>query len=126
MRKLKFGPESDRGHPEGCRNRGAKPAIIFGVFTAFYLTDWPSQANWLTSDQREWLIRELEREKQLKKSLHGYRVWEALRQREVILLTVAYFFSVTSAYGFTFWLPKFVKQLSGLPNLTVTFIVAIF
>jgi sugar phosphate permease len=101
------------------------PAIVFGVFTAFYLTDWPSQATWLTSHQRDWLIRELEREKQLTQALHGYRVWEALRQREVILLTVAYFLAVTSAYGFTFWLPTFVKRLSGLPNITVTFIVAI-
>jgi sugar phosphate permease len=101
------------------------PAVVFGVITAFYLTDWPSQATWLTAEQREWITQELERERQLKKASHGYSVWEALRQREVIILSIAYFFAVTSAYGFTFWLPTYTKRLSGLPNLTVTFLVAI-
>jgi len=31
------------------------PAIIFGIVTLFYLTDWPHQARWLPDDEKEWL-----------------------------------------------------------------------
>lgn len=101
------------------------PAIILGVVTIFYLTDWPHQAAWLPDDEREWITSELEREKQAKQVAHSYRVWEALRHREVILLTLAYFFMVTSVYGFNFWLPTIIKKLSGSSDLVVTLITAL-
>jgi MFS transporter, ACS family, tartrate transporter len=60
------------------------PAIIFGIATIFYLTDWPHQAKWLPEDEREWITTELEKEKQAKKATHSQAIWEALKQREVI------------------------------------------
>jgi ACS family tartrate transporter-like MFS transporter len=101
------------------------PAIIFGVITIFYLTDWPHQASWLREDEREWIISELELEKQAKLATHSYRILQALRHREVVLLTFAYFFMVTAVYGFQFWLPTIIKNLSGLSNMTITLIAAI-
>src|SRR3990167_4727944 len=55
------------------------PAIIFGVITIFYLTDWPEQARWLPPEEREWIRTELEREKQEKKAIRSFTVWEELR-----------------------------------------------
>ncbi|MBI3949732.1 MAG: MFS transporter [Acidobacteria bacterium] len=101
------------------------PAIIFGIATIFYLTDWPHQAKWLLAGEREWITAELDQEKQRKNAEHSYRIWEALKHREVIMLTLAYFFIVTSLYGFNFWLPTIIKKLSGLPNLLVTLIAAL-
>ena len=101
------------------------PAIIFGVITIFYLTDWPHQARWLPEDEREWITSELEREKQAKQAAHSYRILQALRHREVVLLTLAYFFMVTAVYGFQFWLPTIIKNLSGLSNMMVTLIAVI-
>jgi D-galactonate transporter len=101
------------------------PAIIFGVITIFYLTDRPHQARWLPDDEREWLTSELEREKQAKQAAHSYGIAQALRHREVILLTLAYFFMVTAVYGFNFWLPSIIKKLSGSSNLVVTLISAL-
>src|SRR6266550_4658193 len=40
------------------------PAVVFGVITLFYLTDWPRTASWLRPDERDWINDELEREKQ--------------------------------------------------------------
>src|ERR1700730_11121269 len=60
------------------------PAVLFGVITIFYLTDWPQQAKWLAEDERNWISEELSREKETKKRLHSYRIWEALRDRRVI------------------------------------------
>src|ERR1700752_322211 len=101
------------------------PAIILGVITLFYLTDWPHQANWLPADEREWLIAELEREKKEKEAKHGLNILQAFRHREVLLLTLAYFFMVTAVYGLNFWLPSIIKRVSDLPNLVVSFIVAL-
>ena len=101
------------------------PAIVLGVVTIFYLTDWPHQAKWLAQDEREWITTELEKEKQITTAAHSFRVWEALKHREVGLLALAYFFIITGLYGFNFWLPTIVKALSGLPNFAVTLISAL-
>jgi len=101
------------------------PAVIFGVVTIFYLTDKPREAKWLAEDEREWIVAELEREKAFRKSIRTYGVLEALRQRNVILLALAYFCGVTTAYGFVFWLPTILKGLSGYTNLQVSAISAL-
>ncbi len=101
------------------------PAIIFGLATIFYLTDWPHQAQWLPDDEREWITTELEKEKQAKQAPHSQAIGKALKQREVILLALAAFCMLTSVYGFTFWLPTIVKKLSGLPNSLVALIAAL-
>lgn len=101
------------------------PAVIFGVVTIFYLTDRPQQARWLPDDEREWLIGELDREKKERQAKHSFSVLQAFRHREVILLTLAYFFIVTAVYGFTFWMPTIVKGLSGSSNLVASLLSAI-
>ncbi|PWT89265.1 MAG: MFS transporter, partial [Blastocatellia bacterium] len=66
-----------------------------------------------------------EKEKQYKTQKHSLNIREALRHREVILLTLAYFFMVTAVYGLNFWLPSIIKSLSGLPNFAVSVIAAL-
>ena len=101
------------------------PAIVFGVVTIFYLTDRPHQARWLAADERQWITSELQKEQQAKQLTHSYRILQAFRNREVILLTLSYFFMVTALYGFNFWLPTIIKKLSGSSNLVVTLISAL-
>lgn len=101
------------------------PALFFGVMTWFYLTDWPHQAKWLPTDEREWVIRQLEKEKQAKKSVHAYTVWQALRHRDVVILTALHFIQNGSAYALAFWLPTMIKRLSGLSDIKVTLLVAL-
>ncbi len=101
------------------------PALVFGVVTIFYLTDWPKEAHWLEQDERDWIMDELEREKQAKKAVKALRVWQALRNPDVIKLTLAAFCGLTSIYGFGFWLPKIVERLSGRSVLQVTLIAGI-
>src|SRR6185369_3945930 len=76
------------------------PAIVFGVITIFYLTDWPHQAKWLRDDEKEWITRELAEEKQrLGSSGHGFN-FKAFGHPAVIILAVTYFLILTSIYGF--------------------------
>jgi MFS transporter, ACS family, tartrate transporter len=101
------------------------PAIVFGIATIFYLTDWPREAKWLMDDEREWIERELASEQQAKKALRSHNALAAFKHRDVILLALVYFLGVTAFYGFTLWLPTLVDRLSGLSKFKVTLIAAI-
>jgi MFS transporter, ACS family, tartrate transporter len=101
------------------------PALIFGVMTFFYLTDRPTQAAWLPKSEGEWITRELERERKEKIAVRSYTIGQALRQRDVALLTLIYFMGNTGFYGFTMWFPTILKRASGLANGTVTLLVTI-
>jgi MFS transporter, ACS family, tartrate transporter len=87
------------------------PAVVFGVVTYFYLTDWPREARWLSGEECEWITTQLERELRAKKAVRTYSIWESLLQREVLQLTFVYFFAVSSIY---------LKRGSGMSNLAVT------
>jgi len=101
------------------------PAVVLGVIALFYLTDWPHQATWLSPDERTWIAGELEREKQAKQKAERITIWQALAQRDVLLLTLAYFGATTGGYGIAFWLPTILKRLSGQSDLRVTLIVSL-
>jgi len=101
------------------------PAVLFGIVTIFYLTDRPHQAKWLLEDEKQWISTELEQEKKAKETVRSYSVWDALRQPEVILLSLALFFMAGAVYGFNFWLPTILKKLSGHSNLFVTTVSAL-
>src|SRR5262249_25282825 len=57
------------------------PPIILGILTVFYLTDWPAQARWLPSEERNWLVSQLDSELKAKKQLRDYRIIEAFADR---------------------------------------------
>ena len=101
------------------------PAIVFGVVTYFYLTDWPREARWLPAEERHWITQQLEEEIAAKKAVRSPGVWESLRQREIILLTLVYFFAVSSIYSLTIWLPTYLKRASGMSNLAVTLLAIV-
>jgi ACS family tartrate transporter-like MFS transporter len=67
----------------------------------------------------------LANEKEVKQAKHSLSILQAFKHREVVLLTLAYFFMVTANYGLNFWIPSIVKNLSGLPNLGVAFVSAL-
>ena len=95
-----------------------------GVITVYYLTAWPEQAKCLPADEKAWITTELKREK-AGKNRRSFRGWEALRHRDVILLTGCYFCAMTGSYGIAFWLPTILKRLSGKSDLKVTLLAAL-
>ena len=101
------------------------PAIVFGIVTLFYLTDRPQQARWLPDAERDWIVQELEDEKLRKTAVRRMSVWQALRNRNVLLLTLSYFCGATTQYGVSLWLPKMIQKLSGYTVFQVTLIAAI-
>ena len=101
------------------------PAVILGVITVFYLTDWPREATWLPDDEKQWIIRELELEKRQRKAVRHISMWQALRHRDVLLLVGAYFFATVGFYGLNIWMPTLLKQASNWSDLKVTVVAMI-
>jgi len=101
------------------------PAIALGIVTLFYMTDWPAQARWLPPDERDWLVNELRAELQAKKKVRDFTVLQAFCDRQVLLLTAAWFLSLTGSLGSIYWIPTFVKRLSGASDRTVTSLLLI-
>ena len=96
------------------------PAVVLGVITLFYLTDWPHQARWLRVDERQWIADRLAEETEAKSRKGSFTIWQALGHRDVWLLTACYFFAMTGNYGIGYWLPKLLKDRSGWSDFTVT------
>jgi ACS family tartrate transporter-like MFS transporter len=101
------------------------PAIVFGVVTIYYVTDWPREAGWLPADEQQWIIRELEAEKEQRKAVSQISMWQAFRHRDVLLLVGAYFFATIGFYGLNIWMPTLLKQASGWSDLKVTMVAMI-
>jgi MFS family permease len=99
--------------------------IVLGGITILYLTDWPHQAQWLSEDERNWISGELEAETRTKKKIRDYSVWQSLRDGRVWLLILAYFFALAAAQASTYYLPTFIKRLSGLANSQVALLAAL-
>ena len=96
------------------------PAVIVGIATYFYLTDRPVQASWLPRDERHWLIEQLQQEIQAKSKLQKPTIWETFRDPRILLLILAFFLALTGALGTIYWIPTFLKRLSGFSNQAVT------
>jgi len=99
------------------------PALILGIVTLFYLTERPEQAEWLPAEERDWLMGELAREREARKSHRP--AWKALGDPRVLLLGATLFLGLTSTYGIGLWMPKIVEKLSSAGVSQVSLIASI-
>jgi MFS transporter, ACS family, tartrate transporter len=96
------------------------PAVAVGIITYFYMTDRPAQASWLPHDERAWLVAELDSELLAKKKVRNYTIMQAFCDLRILRLIFGYFLALTGFLGTVYWIPTFVKRLSGFSNQTVT------
>lgn len=98
-------------------------ALTFVVWR--YLTDRPEQADWLTSEQRDWLVSTLAAERE-STGARRHHSWRGAFTDHRIWLATAAFFAVLVAFGGVLnWLPQIVKALTGSGNFTVSLLSAI-
>lgn len=83
------------------------PAIIWAIFWWILVVDRPSEAKWLTSDEKSDLQTALDLEQQTIKPVKNYGV--AFRSRIVILLCLQYALWCIGVYGFVMWLPSIIN-----------------
>jgi len=101
------------------------PAIVLGVITLFYMTDRPEHARWLPADERDWLVNKLQQELQAKKRIRNYTIGAAFTDRRILPLIAAWFLALTGSLGTIYWIPTFVKRISGSSDRWVTTLLVI-
>ena len=99
------------------------PAILLGVVSLLFLTDWPHQATWLAPGQRAWIQDTLRAESPT--SSPKTSIWQTLTSPTVLLLATANLISYLTMYTFAFWIPTMLKSFSGLSDVHVGVLGAI-
>ena len=101
------------------------PAILLGAAVSWVLVDSPKQASWLTGEQRDWLVDELECERQADSLIHESSLLSVFTNPRVWILSLVYFGIPSTMYGVTLWLPSVIRALSGFGNLKIGAVAAI-
>ena len=87
-------------------------ALISVVILWVVLTDFPEEAKWMSKPERDSLQGELDQEQKTKALNVNWK--QALREPDVIILTLVYFFGVTALYGYAIWLPSIIESFAGV------------
>ncbi|WP_086818742.1 MFS transporter [Allokutzneria sp. NRRL B-24872] len=85
------------------------PALLLAVVTWYYLTDRPSDAKWLTEQERDWLSSTLAAEEKATQDAHaGWTLKKALTSPRILALAVVYGGIVYGLYALSFFLPTII------------------
>jgi len=102
---------------------GIFPFLIAAPLWWLLVADHPSQASWVSREEREYIETSLARENAGAPRSAGLR--EVFRSSVVWRLVLVYFFIQVGFYGLNLWLPHLVKTTIGGSYLTVGAVTAI-
>ena len=102
----------------------AIPALLLTVGVLYYLTDRPSEAHWLTQEEKDWLSRTLQEEERRREAVVRYKWWETLLNPRVIGYGLVYLGLVSPLYTLGFFQPQIIKALGDLSNVQLGFLNA--
>jgi len=85
------------------------PALIIGFFVWRLLDDRPSQARWLTDEERGILERRIAADRSQHADRDQLTLRQGLTNPRVLLLGAVYFGCIAGNYGLAFWLPQMIK-----------------
>jgi MFS family permease len=86
--------------------------FIFIPFWLWLVAENPSEAKWISKEERAYLVKTLKEEQQEEKGENA-RLGEVFKNKSFWLLMGFYFLIQMGYYGFSLWLPTITKQLSG-------------
>jgi MFS transporter, ACS family, tartrate transporter len=101
------------------------PAMALGSAVYWVLADRPATAKWLSEDQRDWLVAELESERAANHDDEGVGVWQVLASGRIWLLGVVYLGVPACMYGVSLWLPSAIRSASQLGYFIVGVLTAV-
>ena len=85
------------------------PSVVLGFVVLAYLTDYPRDAAWLSTEEREWLVDRMQREEQQRQQRHNADRLGAILQWRVWLLIAIYFCVAVGANAGGAYFPKLIK-----------------
>ncbi len=99
------------------------PAVVLGILVWFVMSDRPAQARWLTPEERDALVAELDREKALRAPKTHQPLLSFFKNPKVLLLTAAYFCTVSASMGFELFMPSILKDWYKFDVNKITWLV---
>ncbi|THD38473.1 MFS transporter [Pantoea sp. R102] len=100
------------------------PSVLLGVLTFWLLPNSVESANWLSSSEKQAVLRELARDEGDAKGLkHSLR--DGLLNIRVVMLGGIDFSILLSAYAMGFWMPTFIKNAGTTDITTIGYLTAI-
>ncbi|HYL63275.1 MAG TPA: MFS transporter [Candidatus Methylomirabilis sp.] len=101
------------------------PAVILSVAFLFYLPNTPTEAKWLTAEERDWLVDQLRVGNSSIGERHAEGALRAILNPRVWQLGIYLLCIYIGFYAFSFSAPVLIQQATGLNNTNVGFAIAI-
>jgi MFS family permease len=103
---------------------GALPFIWLVIWWIF-IDDYPKEAGWISTDERNYLETTLHEESREIDSAKPEAYWRALLKPTVLIMIGIYLMQNFGNYGYLFWLPSALEKAMKMSNLRVGVLMAI-
>lgn len=104
------------------------PSIILGIICLKYLTNTPKEAQWLSTEQRTWLMNTLEREEREKEKTEdsnltkGEIIKQVFKNPLVWIMAMVYFGITSGSNAMFFFLPSVLESFRNTFGMEITLI----
>ena len=104
------------------------PSIILGIVCLKYLTNTPKEAQWLSTEQRVWLMNTLEREEREKEKIQdsnltkGEMIKQVFKNPLVWIMAMVYFGITSGSNAMFFFLPSVLESFRNTFGMEITLI----
>jgi ACS family tartrate transporter-like MFS transporter len=92
------------------------PSVMMGFVVLIWLTDYPKDATWLSTEQRDWLVARMQQEEDSRRSHHNADHLAAMMQWRVWLLIAIYFTVAVGSNAGGAYFPKLIKEQFAGPG----------
>jgi len=99
------------------------PSILLGMVVLLVLTDRPTDARWLTSEERAWLTTRLADERQRNAAAVETNATKAMTSGIVWWLAVLYFLAIAAELGPIFFGPVLLADALHIGNLQIGYLI---
>ncbi|RZD56685.1 MFS transporter [Streptomyces albidoflavus] len=103
-------------------------AVLVGVVVWTRLESRPTDADWLTTEEKRALLDRLtaeEAERAATQQGTSPSRWSMLRDPQVLLFCSVYFAAQLAQYAVTFWLPDFVRDIGGMSEFMIGLVAVV-
>lgn len=101
------------------------PTVLLGIAFLVLLTERPAEARWLSAEQRAWLQRKLDGEREAAESVRRFRLVDAVLDGRVWALSILFGCALVGIYGLLIWMPQIINAMGHLSLIEVGLLAAI-
>ncbi|HUG25467.1 MFS transporter [Piscinibacter sp.] len=101
------------------------PAVLLGLLVFALLQDRPDDAGWLSASEKSLVRETLHRDRSAIEAAHGASSRRLLRDPQVWLLALVYFFLLGATYTMVFWLPTLIQSWGVKDLLSIGLLAAV-